>query len=69
MGGNGGAEFEEALTANDPEVLYALGKGNWQQKGNSRSKGKRGKKEIARDRREKKRDNPRVVARVARESR
>ena len=33
---HGGEAFEEAWSAQDPEVLYALGKGGWQSKGGNR---------------------------------
>ena len=36
----GGEAFEEAWTAHDPEVLFALGKGGWQTKGGNSWKGK-----------------------------
>ena len=40
---HGGEAFEEAWGAQDPGVLYALGKGGWQSKGGNRWKGKGGK--------------------------
>ena len=40
----GGEEFEEAVAAEDPEVLFAFGKGGWQTKGNGKGKGLNGGK-------------------------